>query len=61
MVRKRLRLVDYILCSSVYFRGFKSDIENDDDEYLFFKKRFRVKLNFVGVGDCLVNEVCFCF
>lgn len=61
VARKRSRSADYTLCSSVHSRGSKSDTENDDDEYSLLKKRLRVKLNSVGVGDCSVNEVCSCF
>lgn len=47
--------------NNVYFKGLKSDIENDgDDGYVLIRKKFRVKLNFVGVGDYLVDGFCFC-
>lgn len=53
-------LGDYLVYNG-YFKGLKSDIENDgEDDYIFIKKRFRVKLNFVVVGDYLVNDFCIC-
>lgn len=60
VARKRSRSADYTMCNSVYSKGSKSDTENDDDDYSLLKKRLRVKLNSVGVGDFSVNDVCFC-
>ena len=60
VARKRSRSADYTLCNSVYSKGSKSDTENDDDDYSLLKKRLRVKLNSVGVGDFSINDVCFC-
>ena len=60
-VRKRTRSADYTVYSNnVHSRGSKSDTENDDDDYSLLKKRLRVKLNSVGVGDCSVNDACSC-
>lgn len=42
-------------------KGSKSDTENDgEDDYTLIKKRLRVKLNSVGVGDYSVNGPCSC-
>lgn len=42
-------------------RGSKSDTENDgEDDYTLIKKRLRVKLNSVGVGDYSVDDPCTC-
>lgn len=42
-------------------KGSKSDTENDgEDDYTLIKKRLRVKLNSVAVGDYSVNDPCTC-
>ena len=42
-------------------KGSKSDTENDaEDDYTLIKKRLRVKLNSVAVGDYSVNDPCSC-
>lgn len=42
-------------------KGSKSDTENDgEDDYTLIKKRLRVKLNSVVVGDYSVNDPCIC-
>ena len=58
--RKRTRSADYSGYNSVHSRGSKSDTENDDDDYSLLKKRLRVKLNSVGVGDYSINDACSC-
>lgn len=58
VARKRTRSADYTVYNNNYSRGSKSDTENDDDDYALLKKRLRVKLNSVGVGDYSVNDVC---
>ena len=62
--RKRSRSVGPAGDYSVYnghSRGSKSEAENDaEDDYTLIKKRLRVKLNSVGVGDYPVNGPCFC-
>lgn len=58
--RKRTRSADYTMYNNVHSRGSKSDTENDDDDYSLLKKRLRVKLNSVGVGDYSVSEPCSC-
>lgn len=59
-VRKRTRSADYAGNSMSYSRGSKSDTENDDDDYSLLKKRLRVRLNSVGVGDFSINDACSC-
>lgn len=59
--RKRTRSAEYSGYSNImHSRGSKSDTENDDDDYSLLKKRLRVKLNSVGVGDYSVNDACSC-
>ena len=65
--RKRSRSVgpslggDYSVYNNVHSKGSKSDTENDgDDDYALIRKKLRVKLNSVGVGDFSVNDPCSC-
>ena len=60
VARKRTRSADYTVYNNMHSRGSRSDTENDDDDYSLLKKRLRVKLNSVGVGDCSVNDACSC-
>ena len=63
--RKRSRSLGPSSDYSVYnghSRGSKSDTENDvEDDYTLIKKKLRVKLNSVGVGDYSVNGPCSCY
>ena len=52
--------VDYSVYNG-HSKGSKSDTENDgEDDYVLIKKRLRVKLNSVAVGDYSVNDPCSC-
>lgn len=65
--RKRSRSVgpslgtEYSVYNNMHSKGSKSDTENDgDDDYALIRKKLRVRLNSVGVGDYLVNGPCSC-
>lgn len=64
--RKRSRSLgpsggDFSVYNNMHSKGSKSDTENDGDEdYALIKKRLRVKLNSVGVGDYSVTDPCSC-
>lgn len=53
--------IDYSVYNNAHPKGSKSDTENDgDDDYALIRKKLRVKLNSVGVGDYSVNGPCSC-